>query len=613
MLRYRESSRSFPFRRTILFLMAAWLATPALGEAVPVIAGERRVWHRVTITFDGPATSEDATPNPFRDYRLNVTLRHPASGTQYSVPGFYAADGHAGETSASAGNKWRVHFTPDREGEWRFTASFRTGPDVALSLAPEAGQPAAFDGTTGSFRVAPSNKTGRDFRAKGMLRYTGEHYLRHAGSGEYFLKGGADSPENFLAYFEFDGTFDTDARFNEGQSPSGKPFLHHYAAHARDWRAGDPTWQRGKGKNIIGALNYLAGKGMNSVYFLTYNIDGGDGKDVWMWTSPEVRDRYDCSKLDQWEQVFSHMDKLGLQLHVITQETENDRKLGGSAGLNPVRKLYYRELVARFAHHLAVMWNQGEENNTPEAGRKEIARYIRALDSYAHPVTVHTHNNKALIFYDGLFGDSGFEATSIQGDMENYNRDAIELRRRSAAAGRKWAIFGDEQPSAEVGAKPDDADPAHDGPRTQALWGNLMGGGSGVEWYFGYSFPNMDLNCEDWRSRDRMWDQTRYALDFFRKHLPFWKMQPDNALASEAEEVRVLAAPGRLYAVYLPHGGPASLRLEPGAYTVQWYNPRAGGALLAGSVREVTGPGAMSLGQPPATPEQDWTILIKRK
>jgi hypothetical protein len=38
------------------------------------------------------------------------------------------------------------------------------------------------------------------------LQYTGRHYLQFAGSGEYFLKLGADSPETLLAYTDFDGT-----------------------------------------------------------------------------------------------------------------------------------------------------------------------------------------------------------------------------------------------------------------------------------------------------------------------------------------------------------------------------------------------------------------------
>jgi len=40
---------------------------------------------------------------------------------------------------------------------------------------------------------------------------------------------------------------------------------------------------------------------VNSVSFLTYNVDGGDGRDTWMWTAPDERWRFDVSKLEQWE------------------------------------------------------------------------------------------------------------------------------------------------------------------------------------------------------------------------------------------------------------------------------------------------------------------------
>ncbi|MHC4510165.1 MAG: DUF5060 domain-containing protein, partial [Planctomycetota bacterium] len=360
------------------------IAAPVGGTGV--VEGDLMEWHGVRITFDGPSSSETAKVNPFAHYRLNVTFTNGEK--TYVAPGFYAADGNAAETSAKAGNKWRVYFTPDCDGEWRFKASFRMGVNIAINPEPEAGTPTAFDGATGSFHVSKTDKKSPDFRAKGLLQYVGEHYLKHAGNGEYYLKGGADSPENFLAYAQFDDTYDADA--DSGSYKAVGTFIHNYAPHRKDWRPGDPTWKGGKGKEIIGMLNYLAGKGMNSVYFLTYNIDGGDGRDSWMWTDARVRDRFDCSKLDQWEIVFTHMDRLGIMLHVVTQETENDRNLGGSAGLNPVRKLYCRELVARFSHHLAVLWNLGEENNTPDADRKVIAGYIRELDPYNHPITVHT-------------------------------------------------------------------------------------------------------------------------------------------------------------------------------------------------------------------------------
>ena len=170
-------------------------------------AGELRKWHNITITLQGPQSSEDADINPFLDYRLNVTFSK--GDKRYVVAGYYAADGKAGQTSAMSGNKWRVHFVPDEEGKWLYSISFRKGKDIALSSDADAGSPVELDVESGSFKIGPTDKTGRDHRAKGMLRYVGERYLQFAETGQWFLKGGADSPENFLAYADFDGTYDT--------------------------------------------------------------------------------------------------------------------------------------------------------------------------------------------------------------------------------------------------------------------------------------------------------------------------------------------------------------------------------------------------------------------
>ena len=35
-------------------------------------------------------------------------------------------------------------------------------------------------------------------------------------------------------------------------------------------------------------------------------------------------------------------------------------------------KLYYRELIARFGHHMAMNWNLGEENNQPISEVKKV-------------------------------------------------------------------------------------------------------------------------------------------------------------------------------------------------------------------------------------------------
>jgi len=590
--------------------VAFCLFTIALGCGQQgTVTGDLRQWTPLTVSFEGPETSEGATPNPFLDYRLDVTFTHGESGESFVVPGYFAADGDAAETSAKAGKLWQVRFTPPSPGEWSYAASYRTGENVALSDDPAAGEAGPIDGAAGTLNVAVADQTAAGFYGKGLLRAIGGRYFQFS-DGSYFLKGGADSPENFLGYFEFDDTFDSGK--HEKVDTDVDDFIHRYEPHAGDWEAGDPTWQGGKGKNIIGALNYLASEGMNSVYFLTYNVDGGDGKDTWMWTSPEERHRFDVSKLAQWEIVFEHMDRLGIMLHVITHETENDEELGGDGGLNDTRKLYFRELVARFAHHPAIVWNLGEENDMTDADRLDNANYIRSIDPYDHPITVHTHNRKALTFYDGLLGKAPFDATSIQGEMQEANNETIELVRRSAEAGRPWAVFHDEQTPAGVGAMPDKDDPDHDLPRKGELWGNLMGGGSGVEWYFGYQYDHMDLNAEDWRSRDILWDQTRYALEFFHQHLRFWEMNADNALAS-AEGAYVLAKPGEAYAVFLPEGGSTELTLAEGSYSVAWYDPRNGGALQVGTVETVDGPGAQSLGEPPADADKDWAVLVRKR
>ncbi|MHC4069516.1 MAG: DUF5060 domain-containing protein [Planctomycetota bacterium] len=594
------------FIRPIVIVLLVLAAGAVAGEKVQV-SGELLTWHRVTLTFDGPEAKEEAKINPFLDYRLNVIF---SKGDKcYIMPGYYAADGDAGQTGADEGNKWRVHFAPDSPGRWSYIVSFRAGSNIAVNSEPGAGSPGLIDGLTGTIEIAATDKKGTDLRGKGRLQYVGERYLKFVETGEFFIKGGADSPENFLGYFEFDGTFDTAGLDRKGEA-AGEKFIHRYEIHAGDWRGGDPTWQNGKGKNIIGALNYLASKGMNSVYFITYNLDGGDGKDVWPWTRPDEKLRFDCSKLDQWEIVFSHMDFLGIMMHVLTQETENDQGLDGGA-LGIQRKLYYRELIARFAHHPALVWNLGEENTNTDAQRMAFATYFKSIDPYRHPVVVHTYPREYDKVYNPLLGYEDFDGASLQMNKTGTETHSETLKwlERSEQRGRKWIVCLDEYGEGENGVKPDADYPSHDEPRKNCLWANLMAGGAGCEWYFGYKFAHNDLNCEDWRSRDIMWDQTRYALEFFHNYLPFERMSPADSLVSAGW---CFAEVGEIYAVYLPDGGTAQLDITDGSFTVRWYNPRDGGDLLTGSVETVAGPGKVGLGEPPAERDKDWVVLVKK-
>lgn len=582
------------------------------------------------LTFEGPATAESAEPNPFRDIRFDVLFTREGDEDVYVVPAYFAADGDAAETRADSGTAWRVHFVPDEIGTWTYRTSVRVGSDAALR--GEGGEPGTGDGIAGTFEVEEPSASPGGFLGKGILRHPpGERYLRFD-DGTYFLKGGADSPENFLAYAGFDNTYSLKPAGTEQDGEANTSSLHRYEPHLGDWRAGDPTWHGDKGKGMIGALNYLASKGMNSVYFLTMNVEG-DGDDVWPWVEPEVRDRFDVSKLDQWNVVFDHMDRLGIMQHVVLTETENEtlfeRYAGEETDFADERRLYYRELVARFAHHPALVWNIGEENgwddrskeSTGESGapntdaqRMAFASYLRDLDPYDHPIVVHTFPGDHEMIYRPLLGFPAIDGPSIQvGSLRQAHEATLKWIRASASAGHPWFVCVDEIGPAHTGVTPDGPESNHDAVRRHVLWGNLMAGGAGVEWYFGYEHPHNDLNAEDWRSRDVMWDYTRHALGFFREHLAFWELEADDAAVSAGDgEAYLLARPGQTYVAYVSAVKNPRVRVAEGAYDVYWYDPRSGGALQSGSVDRIAGPGWRDIGAPQSDLGEDWVALLRR-
>lgn len=578
--------------RTIARITPLNISSPVQPDVAQggIVSGERKVGHRVAVTFNGPVASEQGEVNPFLNYRLNVTFSQ--GGREFLVPGFFAADGNAAESGAEAGGKWRAYFTPDSEGLWNYEASFRSGNNVAVSLSASAGSPASFDGASGSFSVSASDKPASDFRSKGQLEYVGSRYLRFEQSREYFLKLGANSPENLLAYTGFDQT----------------PATHSYLPHVNDWTPGDPSWRGGLGRSLIGAINYLSSVGVNTMYFLTMNVTG-DGDDVWPWTNPSERFRFDVSKLDQWEIVFSHMSKRGIMLHVVTQETENDQLLNGGS-LGRERKLYYRELIARFAHHPALQWNLGEENTNTSNQVRSYADYIRRLDPYDHPTVIHTYPQDKDEVFRPLLGNSDIEGASLQVADANTIKKWIRL---SEQAGQPWIVSYDEQGPANVGVPPDSEDPSQERTREDVLWTSLMSGGAGVEYYFGYSFPNNDLDLEDFRSRDTIWRQSKIALDFFQGLVPYASMSDcDSRLNTNS--AFCLEKAGETILLYFKDARNASIDLgnSGASYQVQWFDPRTGGALQTGSRSSVSGPGRVNLGSAPSASSQDWAVLLRR-
>ena len=486
---------------------------------------------------------------------------------------------------------------------------------MATSLDASAGRTVAFDGQNGTFEIAAADSQAPGFAKWGRLEYVGQHYLKFR-DGPHWIRGGTDSPENFLAYAGFDKT-----------RPS-----HQYASHVEDWLPGDPDWGGGKGRGIIGALNYLSSRHVNSIYFLTMNV-GGDGGDVWPWLSvadpkgsPDNDNlHFDVGKLRQWETVFQYAQHQGIFLHFVFNEAEKANKLELDQGeLGTERKLYYREIVARFGHHLALQWNLCEEYNIGfDFGPQRIrafADYVRAVDPYDHPVTVHSAGNplEALRF---TFGDERFSLTSIQLGQNRIDTLTEQFRDATTKAGRPLPVSLDEftiDRGQEQGWLPvDDAERW----RKEKLWPTYLSGGN-IEFILGDLLETDSFKTPE---RARLWDYVWFARQFLEQ-LPFWEMQPADQLLTGADTIsvsqnrgkktyrmgaQVFARRGAVYAIYLPQAtecGQLDLTDAQGRLTLRWYNPRTG-SFESDPISVQAGQG-VSLGTPPTAPEQDWVVLV---
>lgn len=598
---YSVPARGGVVRSAVVAL--AFLLSACGGRAVAVPRAPSDVAYALCLT--GPTVSESDARNPFLHYRLDVDVDGPEG--RYTVPGYFAADGDAANTGARAGDQWCARLRGFAAGTYRYSAKLYDGDSVALRQNLRDVDPgvagAVLAQAVGSIEIAAPDE---GEVVDGWLRYDPSGFPRFSESGHYFIKTGTNSPENLLAYGGFDGTYAHDtAKAN---------FVRDYAPHERDYRDGDEGWGPGNGRGLIGALNYLRSVGVNGVYALTNNI-GGDARDVWPFVSHDTLDRYDVSKLAQWDIVIQAAQARGIHWQFVTQEAENETMLdGGDTG--PLRRLYYRELVARFGHHANITWNLGEENGrTPwnddpyqtDNQRREMAAWFEANDPYRHPVVLHTLPSPDL--HDGvlrpLSGERNLDGLSLQIDRPGDVHEVVAARRaQSDSAGHRWLLSMDEISPWHSGSLPDAIDPAHDTLRRDVLWGALMAGAYGVEWYYGWHTDQHDLNADDFRTREALYRQAAAARELFET-LPFHTLQPAGEKVSRGW---ALSDGAGTHVVYLPDGGRTELRsddMPDATYTVGWYEPNTGAVV---ATEDAAPSNLLVLTAPDA--ERDWLAVV---
>ncbi len=428
------------------------------------------------------------------------------------------------------GNRYRVPGFYDGNGRggtdgpvWkvRFSAD-EVGP-WRYSTESDNSQLVGHDGT---FVVEEVPEEARGFWKWGRLEYTGTpengiRYLKFR-DGPYWMKAGCDDPENFLGNYR---NFDTQAKRKA-------------------------------------AVDYLASQGINSLYIMTHNVDGDD-KDVWPWlgaTAAEAKKnggadaRFDVAKLEEWRELFEYMQTRGVVPYLILEDDSAWKRY------DVVR--YQREIIARFGDLPALVFNLGEEHNENYRLREglEMARRFKEIDPYNHALGIHNISRANDDYVDSPYLDMTAIQTGQPGRPSavkfaiEHNQIAVDWIARCRKRGKRILVVNF-----------DEGRPEHD---RLAWWSAYIGGGV----WEAHVAENYDQPHSAWETT---WVELGGARAFMES-LPFHEMEPRNDLVIAGDGF-CLAKPGAAYAVYLPHEGRVTVKLEAGVrYSAAWWSPDNG-------------------------------------
>ncbi len=460
--------------------------------------GEFAKWATVEIELAGPPSQGRGQPNPFA-LPVDVLFTSPR-GKTFQVPGFYDGDGRGGLD----GSVWKVRIAADETGRWRF---------ASRSKNQQLG------GQDGTFTVIDPSADAPDFYRWGRLEAVGTadngiRYLKFR-DGPYWLKAGCDDPENFL-----------------GNS-------RHYNTVAKR----------------KAAVDFLAERGVNSLYVMSHNIDGDD-KDVWPWLGATAQEakangganaRFDVARLSQWRDVFEFMQRRGVVTYLVLEDD--------SAWKGYDHARYYREMIARFGDLPALIFNFGEEHNEnyPLSVALDHMKQLQQIDPYDHPRGIHNVNSPE----DSYIDAPQIDFTSIQTNFRDPLRHhplTLQWIARCQARGKRILTVGF-----------DEGRPEED---RRGWWAAYLGGGV----WETHIAPPFDRPVS---ATEKVWTELGGARAFLES-LPFWQMQPRADLVKSGEAF-CLARPGVAYALYLPNGGTVTVELAAAKrYDAAWWNPANG-------------------------------------
>lgn len=536
-----------------VFALMLIAAVPIRAAAAPADVSWSQPQHSVEafdyVEVTATVHSPDAR-DPFEDASLTGKLETADGSRSWNVNGF---------CDSMDGSVFRIRFMPTAPGAYKYSIVYRQGG----FQKPFQGTFEATDGhRRGLLGVDPK------YPWHFIWTGTGEHFFFN-GTTAYWLVGWRD--ENTIRY--------SIAR------------LHRLKVNRlRVTVAGR--------SNIFYGEPAMNGPAWN--YFTT----------AWPAARPEDLEnpgfdysRFDVDYWQKWDRMLRFARSLDMNISVVLDM--GDSPTHPVAGSEDEHR-FIRYAVARFGAFSNITWDLGDDLDRYRDVQwtHETGMLIQQLDPWKHLETSHPtqiiHQDRA---------SSWFGFTSYQEWSRNQHQLMLESRRLQEKAGRIIPQTNEEygyEDHYPHWAPPPPGDSADVLRRT--AWDIAMAGGyqtSGETVRRGTNiWPDSGGGWLNGRGDDTMTMFLGYGhmVDFFTS-FEWWKTNPHDELVNNGDYC--LAEPGKLYAVYLPHGGDVTVHLDPGHYRVQWFSAMTGERI------DLPAAGGGDWKSPAAPDRNDWALLLQ--
>jgi hypothetical protein len=492
--------------------------------------------------------------NPFTDVAIDGQF-NPEGADGIPVEGF---------CDSADGSVYRIRFMPSKPGKHSYSVTFRQGDFTKKH--------------TGTFEAAAGKR-------RGILRVDKEHswHFIWEGTGEHYFFNGTTA--YMLLGWKDEAVIRRDCLDR----------LH---------------------KLKVNRLRVLLGGGRSRSFWgepIIPNDEFRSFLNPWVAARPDSLDnpgfdyaRFNVPHWQKFERMLRYAREQDTVISVVMDW--NDSPVHPAA-LSDDEKRYYRYAAARLGAYSNITWDLGDDISAFRSldWSHQMGTYLYKADPYHHLATDHPIDNKHQDRTSEWFGFTSFQEWSRpqHGWMLRQREAQKKLGRIIPQTNEEYG-YEDHYPKWAQNY-PDGASAEN---MRRTAWEIYMAGcyqttGETARRGTGY-WPDTGGGWVNGRGDGSMVMLQGYAriVDFFAG-FEWWKTDPHDELVSDG--AYCLAEPGKLYAIYLPHGGKTTAKLDTGRYSAAWFNPRTGEKK---ALPEAEGPKWTS---PTAPDNGDWALLLKKE